>query len=298
MNSMQPSHSRVVLVTGASTGIGLSLIRQLIEAGFRTVATARESSLPRFASEGIVPGERLLIYPLDVTVPAQQETVVQQVYDQWGRIDVLVNNAGVSYRSVTEHVDPQSEQEQFAINYFGPMQLTRLVLPRMRELRGGHIINVSSVGGMMAMPTMGIYSAAKFALEGASEALWYEARPWGIRVSLIEPGFINSDGFRKVFFTKPSQQAVQDSSNDYYAYYHHMSRFIEQMMTHSLSRSENVASTILRVMNQECPRLRVPATLDAWFFYFLRRLIPRHWYHAILYRSLPHLKKWVPDAKN
>ena len=87
------------------------------------------------------------------------------------------------------------------VNFRSPMELTRLVLPGMRAKRAGRIITVSSVGGMMAMPTMAAYSASKFALEGAHEALWYEVRPWGIRVSLVQPGFVHSDGFQKVRYT-------------------------------------------------------------------------------------------------
>ncbi len=96
-----------------------------------------------------------------------------------GGVDVLINNAGVAYRSVVEHVSERERLQQMGINFRAPMELTRLVLPYMRSRRAGRIINVSSMGGMMAMPTMAVYSASKFALEGATESLYYEVKPWG-----------------------------------------------------------------------------------------------------------------------
>ena len=136
-----------------------------------------------------------MLLPLDVTVESERRAALEAVAARWGGVDVLVNNAGLSYRAVTEHVTEADRLAQLDANFIGPMELTKLALPHMREQRYGRIINVPSVGGMTAMPTMSIYSASKFALEGASESLWYEMRPFGVRVSLVRPGFINSDGW-------------------------------------------------------------------------------------------------------
>jgi len=292
-------NNRVVLVSGASTGIGLVLLKQLQQFDFRVVATARKESLSRFASAGIKESEKLIIRALDVTEFDAHYAVIQEIYGKWGQIDVLVNNAGISFRSVQEHMDRQCEIEQFNTNYFGPMNLIRMVLPRMRENRRGHIINVSSVGGMMAMPTMGTYSASKFALEGASEALWYECRPWNIHVSLIEPGFIHSNSFRKVRLTEKSELSSKNESDHYHRYYHYMKLFIEKNMMHrAIATPETIAKKIIKVIHGKSPVLRVPATIDAWLFYYLRRILPRRVYHRALFRSLPHIKKWVPNASN
>jgi short-subunit dehydrogenase len=173
--------ARTVLVTGASTGLGLALARRLLEVTpCRLVLTARESSMKRFAPAGIVEGPRVHLRALDVTSAEQRKRVVEEAADCWGGVDVLVNNAGVMYRSVLEHVSDAERLEQMDVNYQAPMALIRLVLPHMRAQRAGRILNVSSVGGMMAMPTMAIYSASKFALEGATEALYYEVKPWNI----------------------------------------------------------------------------------------------------------------------
>ena len=196
-----------VLITGASTGVGLALARRLLDGPHRLVLTARESSLERFALRGIAESDRVRLRALDVTDARQRRDVVRSVQDEWGPIDALVNNAGLAVRSVVEHVTADELEAQMAVNLIGPISLARHVLPAMRRQRFGRILNVSSVGGMMAMPTMGAYSASKWALEGASESLWYEVRPWGVSVSLIEPGFIRSDGFEHVRFTEQSSES-------------------------------------------------------------------------------------------
>jgi len=283
-----------VLVTGASTGLGLAIARMLMERDYRVILTARPSSMHRFAELGIQEGPRVWLRPLDVTVPEQREAVIAEVEERWGGLDVLVNNAGVSVRSVVEHVTDEIRREQMSINFRSPMELTRLSLPGMRARRKGRIVNVSSVGGMMAMPTMAVYSASKFALEGACEALWYEVRPWNVRVSLVEPGFINSDGFEKVWTTPLAEAATADQRSPYHAHYVHMQGFIGRIMRRVPSTPERVAATVVRVIEHPDPPLRVPATIDAWMFAWLRRLLPRRIYHLVLYWSLPGVRRWGP----
>ncbi len=288
------TEDRVVLVTGASTGIGLALVSQLRRTGFRVVATARPASLPRFARQGFFEDARLHIRPLDVTAFDEHAAVIAEIERLWGGVDVLVNNAGISYRAVMEEMDRPGDTHQIETNYLGAMNLTRLVLPRMRQKRQGHIINISSVGGMMAMPTMGAYSASKFALEGASEALWYELRPWGIYVTLIQPGFVHSNAFRNVKLTEKSRAAINDPAAPYHAYYKNLVPFIEKMMKLSPATPETIAARIVKIIRRPHWQLRVPATPDAWLFYYLRRILPRRVYHYVLYRSLPKIRAWVP----
>ena len=178
---------KTVLITGASTGIGLEIARVLIQTKYRVILTARESSLPRFDPHAIGESPHVRIRALDVTKAEEREAILAEAERDWGGIDILINNAGLSYRAVVEHVEERDRLEQMDVNFRSPMELIRLVLPEMRAKRAGQIITVSSVGGMMAMPTMAAYSASKFALEGAHEALWYEVRPWKIRVSLVQP---------------------------------------------------------------------------------------------------------------
>jgi NAD(P)-dependent dehydrogenase (short-subunit alcohol dehydrogenase family) len=233
---------------------------------------------------------------LDVTNAAEQEAAVGAAASMWGGVDVLVNNAGVSYRAALEEMTEADERLQQAVNYLGPMALTRLVLPGMRAHRWGRIVNVSSVSGMMAMPTMGSYSASKWALEGASEALWYEMRPWGVRVTLVQPGFIRSDSFEHVL--RPGAAHGEDLPADrsaYAAYYRHMAPFIARLMRRATAKPDDVARKIISCALRRKPPLRQAVTFDARFFYLMRRLLPRALYHAALYRALPGVSEWAPE---
>jgi short-subunit dehydrogenase len=286
------------LITGASSGLGLAIAKRLLaKTRHRLVLTAREGSLSRFADAGIAPSERVWLRALDVVDAGQRRAVIGEVNAGWDGIDVLINNAGLSYRSVVEHVTDADRLEQMDINFLAPMELARLVLPLMRAQRWGRILNVSSVGGMMAMPTMSTYSASKFALEGASEALWYEVRPWNIRISLIQPGFINSEGFEKVRWTGLSQASKDAFSDPYYNHYRYMEGFIGRVMRVVPATTESVARTVVRTIHARYPRLRVQATFDAYVFTILRRLVPQRIYHAILYRALPNVNEWGPNAR-
>jgi NAD(P)-dependent dehydrogenase (short-subunit alcohol dehydrogenase family) len=291
------SRRRTVLVTGASTGLGLAIARRLIAAdtGDVLILTARESSLSRFAPAGITPSDRVILLPLDVTLASQRQAVVAEADARWGGVDVLVNNAGVMFRAVLEHCADADQLAQMAVNCLAPLDLCRLVLPGMRARRSGRIINVSSVSGMMAMPTMAAYSASKFALEGATEALYYEVRPWNIKVTLVQPGFIHSDAYQAVTYTTASSGARDDVHAAYHAHYEHMTPFIARLMKWSRATPEKVARTVVRVMNRRRPPLRCAGTWDAYLFAALRRLLPRPLYHALLYRALPHVDAWGHD---
>ena len=284
--------SDVVLLTGASSGVGLTTSRMLMRSDRVLVLTARKESVSRFEEEGIRESDRLLVRPLDIIHADQRRDLVQELEDRFGGVDVLINNAGVTYRSVVEHVSEAERVEQLEVNFLAPMELVRLVLPSMRRKRRGRIINVSSVGGMMAMPTMAVYSASKFALEGATESLYYEVRPWGIKVSLVEPGFIHSSSFRRVHYTDLGRVSHDDPRDPYHMHYHHMATFIERMMGLARATPESVARKIVKTINRRNPPLRVPGTLDAYIFDLLRRVLPRRLYHWVLYRSLPGIAQW------
>ena len=286
--------TNTVLVTGASSGLGLALSQRLLKTPHHLVLTARAASMGRFAEAGIRPGERLWLRTLDIACPEQREAVVAEIDRELGGVDVLINNAGVSFRAVVEHVRDVDRREQMEINFHAPMELVRLVLPSMRSRRAGRIINISSVGGMMAMPTMAAYSASKWALEGATEALFYEVRPWNIHVTLAQPGFVHSASFQKVRGTEQSDRARTDPSDPYYEHYHRMEPFIARLMNLTWATPERIARRVVKVMEARRPPLRVPVTPDARLFYLMRRWLPRNLYHWVLYRSLPHIRTWGP----
>lgn len=281
----------VVLVTGCSSGIGLELARILyLKNNFNVVMTCRARSMESMKSI-FIESERFKIRELDITLDDNIYSLIHEVQEAWGRIDVVVNNAAVCYRAVVEHMDVASELIQLKTNYLGPMSLIRAVLPLMREQRHGHIINVSSVSGMLAMPTMGSYSASKHALEGASEALWYEARPLGIKINLVQLGFINSSSFRNVVLAPKAKMSAQ-LSGPHSEYYKSMVPMIERLMKYSFNSPETVAAKMMRLIENPKSQLRIPLTIDALFFAILKKIVPSLVLQRILYWLLPNSKKW------
>lgn len=286
------TYKPVILVTGCSSGIGLSLARLLWSCqDYRVAITARRSSLEKLELEPFKNNDRFMILALDVTSSNDRQQVVEAIREKWQGVDILINNAGISYRSVVEHMSESDELRQMETNYLGPISLIRLIVPYMRARGRGKIINVSSVSGMLAMPTMSSYSASKHALEGASEALWYEMRPLGINVSLIQPGFVHSNSFERVLYPNLASQALM-SDGPYSDYYASMVPFIARMMKLSWVSPEKISERILSVIKTEDPPLWVPVTLDALIFHYLRRFLPRRLLHPILFFLLPGATKW------
>jgi hypothetical protein len=281
---------KIVLVTGCSSGIGADLVPLLVDSGYRVVATALPTSMKILNKFPFIKDSNVMALPLDIREHQSFEPMLEIIRNHWGEVDILINNAGISYRGVVEDMDLEDELHQQYVNYLGPMQLIRKVLPSMRAMGSGKIINISSVSGMMAMPTMSSYSASKFALEGASEALWYEVKPFGIDITCVQPGFINSIAFQKVFKPQKGQ------SNSYLSHYKYMAKFVEKMMTKTPTTSQKVAQKIVKVVNAKNPPLRVAGSFDAWLFYLIRRFLPRSIYHPILYRTLPGISKWGHDV--
>jgi short-subunit dehydrogenase len=232
----------------------LALVKALIaENRFHVIATARSKSVPRFFDEGIEESEHVWIRPLDVLIQSERYTVIKEAENQLGGIDVLINNAAYLLRAVVEHVGEIQRFKQMDTNFRGPMAMTKAVLPNMRQRQVGHIINISSVSGMMSMPTMSVYSASKFALEGATEALWYEIRPWRLKASLIQLGFINSDSYKNIKMTRESEKSIKDKNDPYYHHYNSMVPFIERLMRNTNSKPQKIANKIIRLIDSKTP---------------------------------------------
>ncbi len=291
------NYKPVILVTGCSSGIGLALAELLYDyPQYRVIVTARKKSL-KLLQDRFKENEHFLIRQLDVTSDSERVALIQEITKQWQGVNILINNAGITYRAVLEHMSEANEFHQMSTNYLGPVGLIRQVMPYMRELGRGKIINVSSVSGMLAMPTMASYSASKYALEGMSEALWYEAKPLGINVSLIQPGFIRSNSFKNVYDGAGSKPEG-GHEGVYGDYYENMAPFIERLMKLSPTSPKDVASLILKVIRTENPPLWIPATIDALIFYYLRRLVPRRLLLPLLFSALPNSYKWGKKYSN
>ncbi|MGD8162277.1 oxidoreductase [Pantoea sp. FN0307] len=181
----------VWFITGCSTGFGRELAKQAIERGFNVVVTAR--NVQKVAD--LVPGkeQQTLALALDVTDSANIDGAVKATLEKFGTIDVLVNNAGYGYQSSVEEGVEEEIRAQFDANVFGLFAMTRAVLPAMRKARRGHIINITSVAGLIGFPGSGYYAASKHAVEGWSDALAVEGEPLGIKVTCVEPGPFRTD---------------------------------------------------------------------------------------------------------
>lgn len=183
--------SKVVLITGASRGFGQAAALKCAERGHTVVATMRNPERDGAALTGRFAS--IALYRLDVTDDALVRAVVADVERTFGRIDVLVNNAGYGLYGPVEEVSDEEVLRQFDTNVFGQLRLIRAVLPVMRRAGGGKIVNVSSLSGRIVGPLMGLYAASKHAVEAMSEALRYEVARWGVEVTILEPGMYRSD---------------------------------------------------------------------------------------------------------
>ena len=253
MNERQ--HSPVVIITGCSSGIGQATATLLAERGWYVFATARQLE----AVSGLA-GDRITPLPLDVTDEESMTAAVEQTLAQAGRIDALVNNAGYTEVGPLEEATADEIRRQFETNTFGPLRLAQLVLPTMRAQGSGRIVNVSTMGGRVAIPFIGLYNASKFALEAMSDALRMETRPFGVHVIVIEPGSVRTN-FNEAAYERARRFAT-DTSSPYHRYFEPLNRFIKQSEGFS-SPPERVAKVIYRALTARRPRARYAATPDA-----------------------------------
>jgi len=243
----------VILITGSSTGIGMATAVYLAGKGHRVYASMRN---PDRADDQLhaaaANGGALEIIALDVTDEQSVKKAVAQVLEREGRIDVLVNNAGIAPLGPLEEVDDATVHSVFDTNVFGLLRCVRAVLPAMRQQRSGTIVNIGSVAGSIAMCCSGVYAASKFALEGLSEALAQEVKPFGIHVALVKPGFIVTPIIGKALdaLPEPERSAYPGSVR--------VSNALFQSATRTGSPPEMAAATIEEAINDHSSRLRYP----------------------------------------
>lgn len=247
--------NKVWLITGSSTGLGRALAQAVLERGYRLVATARQPEQLKELSERYP--NRVTSIALDVTHLESIQQAVEAALNAYGRIDVLVNNAGYATLGAIEEVSDEDIKRQFDTNLFGALNVTRAVLPTMREQRSGHILNISSVGGVVSIAGIGIYNATKFALEGISEALAQEVRSLGINVTIIEPGDFRTD-------VKGRSLVVPEHTlSDYAETSGKMIQRIQASNGKQLGDPDKAAAAMIRVIESEDPPLRLALGEDA-----------------------------------
>ncbi len=236
------------LITGCSTGFGREIARAALQAGHSVVVTARRAAaVADIAGEF---GDRAVAVALDVTDAAQIAAAVSAADEAFGGIDVLVNNAGHGYLSSVEEGEDAEVRKLFDVNYFGAVDMIKAVLPAMRARGSGHIINISSMTGLVANPPNAYYSSTKFALEAVTEALAAEVRPLGIKVTAIEPGAFRTDWATRSM--KESGSPIAD-----YADVAARKDLIKQFADHLPGDPRKVAEAVLMVTTLDEPPLRL-----------------------------------------
>jgi len=269
---MKPAQP-VALVTGASSGIGKAASLALLEAGFEVVGTSRNTS-------GVTDRDGVTFLDLDVTSDESVTTAVRRVIERFGRIDVLVNNAGTGAAGAAEESSVAHDQRVFDINLFGLIRMTKAVLPHMRTRGSGRIINISSVLGLVPAPYMASYAATKHAIEGYSESVDHELREHGVRVLLVEPAYTRTD-----FDTNALQP---DAPLPVYA---ERRQVFDGLIATAMADGDDpatVAKAIVAAATDPKPKLRYTAGPTARRVSALRRFVPARAFDRQI-RKLNHL---------
>jgi NAD(P)-dependent dehydrogenase (short-subunit alcohol dehydrogenase family) len=282
---------RTVLITGCSSGIGQATARLLVEEGFHVLAGVRSEEQAAALIDQRLP--RLEPVQLDVTCDGQIGRVLALLDERHGvdGLYALVNNAGLGLPSALELATLEEVGRVIEVNTIGPLRMIQRCLPHLRRGAAGRVINMSSVNGSLALPTVGAYSASKFALEAISDTLRVELRPWGIPVSLIQPGQINTAIFAKgrAALAERIGQIPEQLQAGYGPLYARASRFNERG-ARSSSSPEKVANVVLRVLRARRPKARYKVGLDAYGLALLHTLLPQRLLDRVLARAAGVLK--------
>lgn len=253
---MADKKQKTWFITGANRGLGEAMARSALEAGHDVVATARRPE--EFAGRFGEGHSRLQILPLDVTDQAQIDAAVTAAMDRFGRIDVLINNAGYGALGWFENFTDEAVRRQFEVNVFGAFAVTRAVLPQMRAQRSGHVMAISSIAGLRSSPGGTVYCSSKFALEGWMEGLAGELSPLGIRATIVEPGYFRTD-----FFDESSAAYDQLDIADYSEASREGREFRKQMNHQQVGDPARLGKLIVELSEMDEPPVRIAAGSDS-----------------------------------
>ncbi|HEX5344665.1 MAG TPA: oxidoreductase [Duganella sp.] len=246
--------NKVWFITGASRGFGVLTAQKALERGDFVVATARD---PQTVIAALGEHPNLLALRLDVKLEAQAITAAQQAVARFGRIDVLVNNAGYGLLGAVEEASAEEVRAVYETNVFGLLNVTRAVLPVMRKQGSGHVMNISSVGGYSSYAGWGVYGSTKFAVEGLSEAMAMELEPLGIKVTVVEPGFFRTD-----FLDASSLVATRERIGDYAATVGAMREFAAGVNHAQPGDPLKLAGALLQLADSDTPPIRLQLGSD------------------------------------
>ncbi len=267
--------SKTILITGSSSGIGKATAEYFAEKGWQVAATMRNTA----DGEKIINPGNIKFYELDVTKPETIAKTIEQVINDFGQIDAVVNNAGFAVGGVFETLNDEMISKQFETNVFGLMKVTRAIIPHFRQQKSGTIVQISSMAGRVSFPLCSLYNSSKWAVEGFSESLFHELAPFNIKMKLIEPGFIKTD------FYDRSLTTVRDKSLDMY------SKFVEKAdkaCEHGKSgiTPDRVAKVVYKAITSSSNKLRYPIGSPSPMLLFLRKILPEFWFLKLMNKAI------------
>lgn len=281
MSNIKP---KVILITGCSSGFGLLIAARLAARGDTVFATMRDLvKQSDLLAEVKKRGGHVNVLRLDVTDKATVQNAVGEIFRQTGRIDVLVNNAGFGMGGFFEDLSDEDIRVQMEVNFFGAQNVCREVIPIMRRQGGGTIVNITSIAGLYALPGFGAYNASKWALEGFSESLYYEMKPFGIKVCLIEPGTYKT----KIFFdNKRYAKNFNNRESPYYKYSQWFKKRVDENVEACKKNPEDIAALAEKLIAAKNPPFRNFPDSFARMITALKRILPFRIFSGLLYRAL------------
>lgn len=253
-NVTKQQFKRVWFITGASRGLGALMAEAALADGNAVVAAGRNAAA---IVERLGESPALLPVALDVTSEAQAKAAVEAAVEKFGRIDVLINNAGFGLLAAVEESSDADVRRMYDTNVFGLLNVTRAVLPVMRKQRSGHVINMSSIGGYRSGAGFGVYCSTKFAVEGITEALHAELKPLGIHATVVEPGYFRTD-----FLDGSSLLVGKDIIDDYDETSGNVRRFAVGMNHNQPGDPQKLATALVTLVDAQTPPLRLPLGTD------------------------------------
>jgi len=255
---------KTVFITGASRGIGKATALYFQEKGWQVAATMRSPE----KADDLAQFNNVICLPLDVRERTSIEKAIQATLNKFGKIDVLVNNAGYAAFGAFEAANEEQIKRQYEVNVFGLMRVMQMLLPHFRAQKSGVIINISSIGGRLTFPWYSLYNSTKWAVEGFSEAVHHELKQFGIKVKLVEPGLIKTDFYNASMdcIQNPHCTVYDEALNNY-------SKRIKQNLAYAATPSQ-VAKVVFKAANDHSRKLRYPAAGGASLFLFLRKILP------------------------
>jgi short-subunit dehydrogenase len=263
---MNSTNGKVVLITGASSGIGQAIAETLMNMGYRVYGTSRNANFEKVLKTDCGSGFLKMI-PLDVCSNESVNAAIDYILQNEISIDILINNAGFGIAGSVEDTSPEEAESQFQTNFFGVLRTCRAVLPSMRNQGRGLIINISSVAALITVPYQSMYSASKAAIESMTEALRMELKPFGVNVSLVEPGDT------KTGFTD-KRQYVKASVNSVYGNAFNKSIKTMEKDEQNGPSPKQVVDAVIKIINSKNPPVRLVVGLSYKAFFFLKRILP------------------------